>query len=66
MADEFTTCAGLGIGLPGSRGLMDEYAFVCDAKRRTAVTMTIWSGKEGNELPYPRYLPWNEHSSPDP
>jgi anti-sigma regulatory factor (Ser/Thr protein kinase) len=43
MADGFTTCAGLGVGLPGARRLMDEFAVVSDAKRGTTVTMTKWS-----------------------
>jgi anti-sigma regulatory factor (Ser/Thr protein kinase) len=42
MADGFTTCAGLGVGLPGARRLMDEFAVVSDAKRGTTVTMTKW------------------------
>jgi len=45
MSDGFTTCAGLGVGLPGARRLMDEFAVVSDAKRGTTVTMTKWSGK---------------------
>jgi anti-sigma regulatory factor (Ser/Thr protein kinase) len=45
MADGFTTCAGLGLGLPGARRLMDGFAVVSDAKRGTTVTMTKWSGK---------------------
>jgi serine/threonine-protein kinase RsbT len=48
MADGFTTCAGLGVGLPGARRLMDEFAVVSEAKRGTTVTMTKWSG-EGRE-----------------
>lgn len=45
MADGFTTCAGLGLGLPGARRLMDGFAVVSDANRGTTVTMTKWSGK---------------------
>ena len=45
MADGFTTCGGLGIGLPGARRLMDEFDVVSEAKRGTTVTMTKWSAK---------------------
>lgn len=49
MADGFTTCAGLGIGLPGARRLMDQFAVVSEAKGGTTVTMTKWPG-EGREI----------------
>ena len=46
MADGYSTYAGLGLGLPGARRLMDEFAVVSEAHRGTTVTMTMWS-KEG-------------------
>jgi serine/threonine-protein kinase RsbT len=46
MADGYSTYAGLGLGLPGARRLMDEFAVVSDVDRGTTVTMTMWS-KEG-------------------
>ena len=46
MTDGYSTCAGLGLGLPGARRLMDEFAVVSEADRGTTVTMTMWS-KEG-------------------
>jgi anti-sigma regulatory factor (Ser/Thr protein kinase) len=46
MTDGYSTYAGLGLGLPGARRLMDEFAVVSEADRGTTVTMTMWS-KEG-------------------
>lgn len=46
MADGYSTYAGLGLGLPGARRLMDEFAVVSEADRGTTVTMIMWS-KEG-------------------
>jgi serine/threonine-protein kinase RsbT len=46
MADGFSTYAGLGLGLPGARRLMDEFAVVSEQGRGTTVTMTKWC-KEG-------------------
>jgi serine/threonine-protein kinase RsbT len=46
MADGFSTYAGLGLGLPGARRLMDEFAVVSEKDRGTTVTMTKWC-KEG-------------------
>ena len=46
MADGYSTYSGLGLGLPGARRLMDEFAVVSDVDRGTTVTMTMWS-KEG-------------------
>ena len=42
MADGYSTYAGLGVGLPGARRLMDEFAVVSEADRGTTVTMTKW------------------------
>jgi len=46
MTEGYSTYAGLGLGLPGARRLMDEFAVVSEADRGTTVTMTMWS-KEG-------------------
>jgi serine/threonine-protein kinase RsbT len=46
MADGFSTYAGLGLGLPGARRLMDEFAVASEEGRGTTVTMTKWC-KEG-------------------
>jgi serine/threonine-protein kinase RsbT len=42
MADGFSTYHGLGLGLPGARRLMDEFAVVSEPGRGTTVTMTKW------------------------
>ena len=42
MADGFSTYAGLGLGLPGARRLMDEFAVASEPGRGTTVTMTKW------------------------
>jgi serine/threonine-protein kinase RsbT len=46
LTDGFSTYAGLGLGLPGARRLMDEFAVVSEPEQGTTVTMTKW-GKEG-------------------
>jgi serine/threonine-protein kinase RsbT len=38
----FTTYGGRGLGLPGSRRLMDEFAIASEVGRGTTVTMTKW------------------------
>jgi serine/threonine-protein kinase RsbT len=38
----FTTYGGRGLGLPGSRRLMDEFAISSEPGRGTTVTMTKW------------------------
>ena len=38
----YSTYAGLGLGLPGARRLMDEFAVVSELGRGTTVTMTKW------------------------
>jgi serine/threonine-protein kinase RsbT len=45
MADGYSTYSGLGLGLPGARRLMDEFAIVSELGHGTTVTMTKW-GKE--------------------
>jgi serine/threonine-protein kinase RsbT len=42
MTDGYSTYAGLGLGLPGARRLMDEFALVSEVGRGTTVTMTKW------------------------
>ncbi len=42
MADGYSTYAGLGLGLPGARRLMDEFSVVSEEGRGTTVTMTKW------------------------
>jgi RNA polymerase sigma factor (sigma-70 family) len=42
LTDGFSTSHGLGLGLPGARRLMDEFAVVSEMGRGTTVTMTKW------------------------
>ncbi len=42
LTDGYSTYHGLGLGLPGARRLMDEFAIVSEAGRGTTVTMTKW------------------------
>ena len=42
LTDGFTTCGGLGLGLPGARRLVDEFEVVSEVGRGTTVTMTKW------------------------
>jgi anti-sigma regulatory factor (Ser/Thr protein kinase) len=42
LTDGYSTCNGLGLGLPGARRLMDEFAIVSEPGRGTTVTMTKW------------------------
>jgi serine/threonine-protein kinase RsbT len=42
MQDGFSTYAGLGLGLPGARRLMDQFEVVSEQGRGTTVTMTKW------------------------
>jgi RNA polymerase sigma factor (sigma-70 family) len=42
LTDGYSTYAGLGLGLPGARRLMDEFAIVSEMGRGTTVTMTKW------------------------
>lgn len=42
LADGFSTYHGLGLGLPGVRRLMDEFALASEMGRGTTVTMTKW------------------------
>jgi RNA polymerase sigma factor (sigma-70 family) len=45
LADGYSTYDGLGLGLPGARRLMDEFAVVSEIGRGTTVTMTKWRGE---------------------
>ena len=42
LEDGYSTYRGLGLGLPGARRLMDEFAVVSETGRGTTVTMTKW------------------------
>jgi serine/threonine-protein kinase RsbT len=42
LEDGYSTYAGLGLGLPGARRLMDEFAIMSELGRGTTVTMTKW------------------------
>src|SRR4051794_7387958 len=42
LSDGYSTYHGLGLGLPGARRLMDEFAVVSEPGRGTTVTMTKW------------------------
>jgi serine/threonine-protein kinase RsbT len=44
LSDGYSTYAGLGLGLPGARRLMDEFEITSEAGRGTTVTMTKWRG----------------------
>jgi serine/threonine-protein kinase RsbT len=43
MQDGFTTGTGLGLGLPGARRLVDEFAIDSAPGRGTTVTLVKWS-----------------------
>ena len=43
MRDGFSTGQGLGIGLPGSRRLMDDFEIESVVGKGTTVTMTKWA-----------------------
>jgi anti-sigma regulatory factor (Ser/Thr protein kinase) len=45
LQDGYSTYQGLGLGLPGARRLMDEFAVVSETGRGTTVTMTKWRGE---------------------
>jgi serine/threonine-protein kinase RsbT len=46
LADGYSTYAGLGLGLPGARRLMDDFAVVSEDGHGTTVTMTKWCKEE--------------------
>lgn len=49
LTDGFSTYNGLGLGLPGARRLMDEFAVVSELGRGTTVTMTKWRKDDHGE-----------------
>jgi serine/threonine-protein kinase RsbT len=42
MQDGYSTSRGLGLGLPGSKRMMDEFNIVSEVGKGTEVTMTKW------------------------
>ena len=44
LQEGFSTAGGLGIGLPGARRLVDEFALASEAGKGTQVTMKKWRG----------------------
>lgn len=48
MRDGYSTYDGLGLGLPGTRRLMDEFDVATEAGRGTTVTMTKWRSPHDN------------------
>ena len=42
LRDGYSTSGGLGLGLPGVRRLMDEFAIESELRRGTAVTVRKW------------------------
>ena len=47
MEDGYSTSRGLGLGLPGSKRLMDEFELVSEVGKGTEVTMTKWERHAG-------------------
>jgi serine/threonine-protein kinase RsbT len=43
LRDGYTTGGGLGLGLPGARRLMDDFAINSQVGRGTTITMTKWA-----------------------
>ena len=46
LRDGFTSHGGLGLGLPGARRLMDEFAITSLPGEGTTVTMTKWRARD--------------------
>ncbi|MBA2757644.1 MAG: ATP-binding protein [Chloroflexi bacterium] len=44
LRDDFTSLAGLGVGLWGARKLMDEITITSESGKGTTVSMTKWCG----------------------
>jgi len=42
MQDGYSTSGGMGLGLPGSRRLMDEFEIVSAEGKGTVITMVMW------------------------
>lgn len=47
LTDGFSSYGGLGLGLPGVRRLMDEFAIASEPGHGTTVTMTKWESDHG-------------------
>lgn len=47
LEDGFSTYEGLGLGLPGARRLMDDFAIVSEPGRGTTISMTKWFDTKG-------------------
>ncbi|KGN42005.1 serine/threonine protein kinase [Knoellia aerolata DSM 18566] len=47
LEDGFSTYNGLGLGLPGSRRLMDEFDITSEPGQGTTVSMTKWIDRKG-------------------
>jgi len=47
LQEGFSTAGGLGIGLPGARRLVDEFALSSETGKGTQVTMKKWKGHGG-------------------
>jgi len=47
MRDGFSTGRGLGLGLPGTRRLMDEFQLISSPGKGTTVTMKKWITRNG-------------------
>jgi RNA polymerase sigma factor (sigma-70 family) len=50
MLDGYSTYAGLGLGLPGAKRLMDEFDIVTELGKGTTVTMTKWTRRVGDDM----------------
>jgi serine/threonine-protein kinase RsbT len=48
MQGGYSTSRGLGLGLPGCRRLMDEFALVSEIGKGTAITMIKWERRSGH------------------
>ena len=47
MRDGYSTYAGLGLGLPGAKRLMDQFDVATEVGKGTTVTMTKWRSRDG-------------------
>lgn len=47
MRDGYSTYAGLGLGLPGAKRLMDQFDVAAEVGKGTTVTMTKWRSRDG-------------------
>jgi serine/threonine-protein kinase RsbT len=58
MRDGYSTRGGMGLGLPGARRLMDDFAVDSEVGRGTTVTMALWRPKPGAAVPERSLLEW--------